>query len=296
MPDDSQVCPKCAAPVQPATPSPQAQQPGSPAQATPTSGWLDVPSAPQQNFQQPQYSPQGQPYGGQYPQKTDGGAIASLVLGIASFALCLTIFTGIPAIILGHISRSKISKSSGRLKGDGLALAGLIMGYCSLPFILISAAVVLPNLLRARISANEAAAASTVRMVNTAQLTYMTTYLTRGYAPDLATLGTCNGSGTADHACLIDSTLGGAHCTSGTWCQKGGYRFTIVSNCNASTPSGQGEDASCKEYVVVATPVNPGAGLHNYCAISDAVVRVRTGRPLLRAPTAEECGEWPPLS
>jgi type IV pilus assembly protein PilA len=306
MPEDSQVCPKCAAPVQPATPPPQAPQPSTPAQTasnqtTPASAWLNVPPAPQQTPSQPQYPPQGQPYRGQYPQQTDTSAVISMILGIMSFALCLSFITGIPAIILGHISRSKIAKSAGRLKGDGMALAGLIMGYISLPFILIVAAIAIPNLLRARISANEAAAAASVRTVNTAQVTYETTYPARGYAPDLATLGpgtdtSCGAGPGADHACLLDGILGAAHCTSGTWCQKGMYRFTIVTNCNASTPPAQGEDASCKEYVVVATPTNPNAGMHNYCATSDAIVRTRAGRPLLRAPTAEECADWPPVS
>ena len=85
-----------------------------------------------------------------------------MVQGIASIALCLSFIAGIPAIILGHISLSRIKKSMGRLKGEGMALTGLILGYISLPFILIIAAIAIPNLLRAKISANEAAAASTV--------------------------------------------------------------------------------------------------------------------------------------
>ena len=70
-----------------------------------------------------------------------------MVLGIASFALCLSFLTGIPAIILGHISLSRIKKSMGRLKGEGMALTGLILGYISLPSILIIAAIAIPNFL-----------------------------------------------------------------------------------------------------------------------------------------------------
>ncbi len=296
MPDDSTVCPKCAAPVQTAPPPTPTPQPSAPAPVS-TSAWLNVPAAPAQNPSPAQYPPQAQPYRGQYPQQTDGGAIASLVLGIASFALCLSFIAGIPAIVLGHISRSKIRRSGGRLKGDGMALAGLIMGYISLPFILIIAAIAIPNLLRAKISANESAAMSTVRTINTAQVTYQTRYQAKGYAPDLATLGpgsdsACSGGGTEQHACLLNAAVGSAVCTSGVWCQKNGYRFTIVSDCGASAQ--QGEDTACKEFVVVATPISSGTGLHSYCSVSDGVVRVRSEGPLTKPLTAEECGEWAP--
>jgi type II secretory pathway pseudopilin PulG len=299
MPDDSTVCPQCAAPVQAAEPQ-APPQPSIPAPAS-TSAWLNVPPAPQQ------YAPQTQPYRGQYQppsnQQTDGKATASLVLGILSL-LCFSILAGIPAIILGHMSKANIRSSMGRLKGDGMATAGLVMGYISaaaIPLILIIAAIAIPNLLRAKISANEAIAASTVRTINTVQVTYQAQYPHQGYAPDLATLGngadsTCSGGGTVEHACLLNGALGNTSCASGVWCQKGQYRFTIVSNCivpSSGTP--QGDDATCKEYVSVATPENVNAGHHNYCSTSDAVIRSREGGPITRPPSAEECGEWAPL-
>ena len=54
-------------------------------------------------------------------------AIASVVLGILS-VLALFV-TGIPAILAGHLARNKIRRSGGAYSGDGLAVAGLIMGY-----------------------------------------------------------------------------------------------------------------------------------------------------------------------
>src|SRR5260370_29157909 len=54
--------------------------------------------------------------------------------------------------------------------------------------ILIIAAIAIPNLLRARIAANDAAAASSLRTINTSQTTFVTTYPTSGFAPDLNTL------------------------------------------------------------------------------------------------------------
>jgi type II secretory pathway pseudopilin PulG len=291
MPDDSKVCPQCAAPVQVTPTPPPPQQANAPNPAS-TSAWLNVPPASAQNA--PQYPPQAQPYQRYQPPKTDGGAVASLILGISSIALCLTVFTGIPAIILGHISFSKIKKSAGKLKGEGMALAGLILGYISLPFILIIAAIAIPNLLRARISANEAVAASTVRTINTSQITYSTQYPEHGYAPDLATLGpgpsgSCSGEGTAEHACLLDNVVAGPQCTAGQWCSKNGYKYIVSAVCD----SGRG----CSSYVVTATPLVFGnTGRKNFCSTSDAVIRSRGGTTLDTPPTADECAEWAPIT
>lgn len=55
-------------------------------------------------------------------------AIVSLVLGILSL-FCGWLFTAIPAVICGHVARSKIRQSGGTLAGKEIALAGLIVGY-----------------------------------------------------------------------------------------------------------------------------------------------------------------------
>src|SRR6266700_3216538 len=57
--------------------------------------------------------------------ETDGKARASLILGFFAWIIP----AAIGAVILGHISRSEIQRSGGKLKGGGMALAGLIMGY-----------------------------------------------------------------------------------------------------------------------------------------------------------------------
>lgn len=58
---------------------------------------------------------------------TNGKAIAALVLGILSPVLCY-VLTGIPAIVLGVKARREIRSSNGTQAGDGLALAGLVLG------------------------------------------------------------------------------------------------------------------------------------------------------------------------
>jgi Domain of unknown function (DUF4190) len=65
--------------------------------------------------------------------RTPPVAIWSLILAVLSFT-CGWLFTAIPAVICGHIARSKIRKSSGALGGNGIATAGLILGYIALVF------------------------------------------------------------------------------------------------------------------------------------------------------------------
>ena len=75
-------------------------------------------------------------------KKTEPLAIWSLVLGIVSLVAC-GIFAGIPAVICGHIGRSRIRRNPS-LDGGGMALAGLITGYISiviLPLVLASLAI-----------------------------------------------------------------------------------------------------------------------------------------------------------
>ena len=55
--------------------------------------------------------------------------------------------------------------------------------------ILIIAAIAIPNLLRARMAANESSAVASIRTINTAQVTYNSTYPTIGYRGDPASLG-----------------------------------------------------------------------------------------------------------
>ena len=86
--------------------------------------------------------------------ETSVKAILSLVCGLLFFIP----FLFIAAIVFGHLALSEIRKSAGRLKGEGIAIAGLVLGYieiAGIPFLLIIAAIAIPNLLRARMAANE---------------------------------------------------------------------------------------------------------------------------------------------
>jgi hypothetical protein len=76
------------------------------------------------------------------PTKTSGLAKASLITGILSYFI-LPIVGAIIAIITGHRAENEIRASSGQLTGDGMATAGLVLGYVNLFLIVVSIRVLL---------------------------------------------------------------------------------------------------------------------------------------------------------
>ena len=192
-----------------------------------------------------------------FPAQTSGKAIASFVCGLFLFAFPLSIL----AIIFGHLSVSEIRRSAGRIKGEGLAIAGLILGYVGLaaiPAILIVAAIAIPNLLRARMAANEASAAASVATVVRAEVAYSSSHPDSGY--------TCRLSDLAD-AGLIGSPLAAG--------QSHGYAFELL-GCRTAEDSGAN-----KEYRVIAYPVvRQQTGTRAFCSDESTVVKFdRTGIP-----------------
>ena len=135
--------------------------------------------------------------------------------------------------------------------------------------ILIIAAIAIPNLLRARISANESSAASSVRTVNTAQVSYLSTYPGTGYSNSMGALGPpaatgCPASGpVATNACLIDFGLAGAITPAAA---KSGYYFAI------GVPAGGPPNQS---YTVGGAPAAFNkTGVRGFCSNEDGVIRV----------------------
>ena len=134
---------------------------------------------------------------------------------------------------------------------EGFSLIELLI---VVSIILVIAAIAIPSLLQARVTANEASAVASLRTVNTAMVSYTSSYPTVGFAPTLAALG---GSSCAPpdetSACLIDSVL-----ASGT---KSGYTFN--STGIGSAPAG--------EYFAVGSPMS-GSGNRSFCATEDGVI------------------------
>jgi len=159
---------------------------------------------------------------------------------------------------------------------------------------LVVAAIAIPNLLRARIAANEASAASNIRTANTAQVSYAASYPERGFARSLSALGSgpLGGNPSPDHAMMIDSTLGNENCTAGAWCEKSGFRFSMTAVCKIKVKT---KTKTCEDYVIVATPVSSSTGLNNFCSTSDANLHAISGPPLTTPISVAECQSWPML-
>ncbi len=104
-------------------------------------------------------------------------------------------------------------------KQKGFSLIELLIVVA---MILIIAAVAIPNHLRSRMAANEASAVGSLRTINTAEVTYSTTYTSIGFAA----LGALGGAApcttaTSAGACLLDDVLSNTKV-------KSGYNFAVA--------------------------------------------------------------------
>lgn len=141
-----------------------------------------------------------------------------------------------------------------RRKQAGFSLIELLIVVA---IILIMTAIAVPNYLRSRLVANESSAAQSLRTINTALVTYSSTYQNVGFAPSLASLGGANPCvALSTNACLLDQVL-----SAGT---KAGYSFIYAGDGN--TPS--------VGYSVAATPITLGiSGQRMFCSDQTSVIR-----------------------
>jgi hypothetical protein len=69
-------------------------------------------------------------------------AIVSLITGILSWVV-LPVVGAIAAVITGHLAKKEIRESGGWLTGDGMATAGLVLGYVHLALAVVGLCIML---------------------------------------------------------------------------------------------------------------------------------------------------------
>jgi len=144
--------------------------------------------------------------------------------------------------------------------------------------ILIIAAIAIPNLLRAKIAANQAAAAGSLRTMSSAEETFSSTY-NNGFTVTMGQLGGPAGAAANCNAAqLIDDVLSNKGV--GLVSTKSGYTFTFLPG---ATPIGPGPaPAPCAAvgntgFTVSAVPITVNqTGNISYCIDETGVVRFNT--------------------
>ena len=143
-------------------------------------------------------------------------------------------------------------------KQKGFSLIELLIVVA---IILIIAAIAIPNLLRARIAANESSAAASIRTIGTAEVSYYTSYPTVGFSTLAAMGGAAPCTPSQAGGCLIDSTLGGG--------SKSGYTFAATGSAPVNGANTQ--------FLSTAVPATLNTtGVKAFCGTEDNVVRFVT--------------------
>jgi prepilin-type N-terminal cleavage/methylation domain-containing protein len=148
-----------------------------------------------------------------------------------------------------------------RRKEGGFSLIELLVVVA---IVLVIAAVAVPNLLRSRMSANEASAVASMRTILTSEIVYSTMY-TVGFSADLPSLSDGGAVAncippalpSASSACLLDSNI-----ASGT---KNGYLFAYVPTAGGATNT---------SFTLNADPANSGSGQRHFYTDQTDVLRV----------------------
>jgi type IV pilus assembly protein PilA len=169
-------------------------------------------------------------------------------------------------------------------KHKGFSLIELLIVVA---IILIIAAIAIPNLMRARMAANDSSAAASERTIVTAEIGYFAAYPTIGYAPTLLALGgavPCTPLPAT--GCLIDNNLAqnGNPVGSG----KSGYTFSAVPVAVAG--------AVPIQFETEAVPISPQTGTKSFCAMEDGVVRTAAPGVLGAAGSYAGCQAFAPMA
>jgi type IV pilus assembly protein PilA len=161
-------------------------------------------------------------------------------------------------------------------KQKGFSLIELLIVVA---IILIIAAIAIPNLMRARMSANDSSAAGSVRTINTGEIAYFSAYPTIGFPLTLATLGgaaPCTPA--AATGCLIDNFLA----TNGGGIGKSGYDFNATGSASAASNIND-------QFYSTAVPISWQYGTRSLCSVQDAMLRVQPSGNITLVPSYNAC-------
>jgi type IV pilus assembly protein PilA len=170
------------------------------------------------------------------------------------------------------------------LRQDKLKGFSLIELLIVVAIILIIAAIAIPNLLRARMAANDSSAAASVHTIIVGEIGYYGAYPTIGYAT-LTQLGNsaapavCTPSPTT--GCLVDNTLAVATAAPG----KSGYIFQATA-IDAAVPY---------QFWASATPISNQTGTKAFCAADDGVIRTNAAGSTTGATGYANCLSFTPM-
>jgi prepilin-type N-terminal cleavage/methylation domain-containing protein len=147
--------------------------------------------------------------------------------------------------------------------GKGFSLVEVLVVVM---IILVIAAIAVPNMLKARMKANEAAAVANMRTINTAETMYFNAYPQVGFAGNLADLGShgsnCESPGKTNSCIITDDAL-----TSGL---KNGYTFDLV---------GDGQVPSAGYNLTAAPESNGATGRCNFSSTQSGSIQVEIPNP-----------------
>jgi len=152
--------------------------------------------------------------------------------------------------------------------------------------ILIIAAIAIPNIMRARMAANDSSAAGSIRSINTGEITYFNAYPTIGFPFTLTTLGgplPCTPSPVT--GCLIDNYLA----TNGAGNGKSGYNFTAAGSASPGSLTNN-------QFLVTGAPLSSLFGTRSLCSVEDAVLRLQQpAGNIVVVPGYAACAPLPPM-
>ena len=147
-------------------------------------------------------------------------------------------------------------------KNKGFSLIELLIVVA---IILVIAAIAIPNLMRARMAANDSSAAGSIHAISAAEVGYYGTYQNIGFPVTLAPLGGASPCmpGVAT-ACFIDNNIA----SNGGGNGKSGYSFAASGSASAGSPNNN-------QFYATAAPNSNLTGTRSYCSTEDMVVRLQ---------------------